>query len=292
MVVAPLDPPAHKTAKLHKDMPMEQYQAAKDHISKSMLSDFADCPARFKYLHIDGGEKPSTPSLRLGHAVHTLALEPDLYKKNYYVMPLKEDGKEIIRNASHAAYKEQLEVAAGRMILSRSELRQIEGMAEALTKNPFALALLKAAGYVEASIFWQDGDMAFRCRPDFMRNDGLLVDLKTAESVEPRKFFQSARNYNYDLSVALTSQGYEALHGKQPDEYVFLCVEPEPPHLIEAYDTFVMHPDVGISYLDYGSARLGTLLEKYKECRSKNKWPGYVGKIAPMGLPGWTKYEE
>ena len=71
-------------------------------------------------------------------------------------------------------------------------------MANSLLKNSLALSLLKSDGYVEASIFWENEEgMKFRCRPDFMRNDGLLVDLKTAESVRPENFYKNANNFNY-----------------------------------------------------------------------------------------------
>lgn len=41
---------------LHKDMGIDEYHSHKDIISKSMLSDFADCPARFKHSYIDGND--------------------------------------------------------------------------------------------------------------------------------------------------------------------------------------------------------------------------------------------
>jgi len=273
--------------KHEKNMTMEAYQAAKDHLSKSMLSDFSDCPARFKYLHIDGGDKEETPSLRLGSAVHTLALEPEKWKAEYYRMPQKEDGKEIVRNASHAAYKEQLAIAAGRIILTTKEYEQVEAMANAMAANPVAVALLKSPGFVESSILWEREGLKYRCRPDLMRNDGLIVDLKTARSAKPSFFFSDASSMDYDLSVALTAQGYEALHGTPPQEYVFLVIESEAPYIIEAYSTFETS-ELGISYHNYGLSRLTSLIERYRECKASNKWPAYSGKITPMKPPKWA----
>src|SRR5690242_17134894 len=103
------------TARHFKDMPMEQYQAMTDYLSKSMLAVGADCWAKFHHEY--GGErqpKKATKSLRLGTAVHTFALEPHLFDSLHYIMPLKEDGKEIVRNETHSAYKEQLAIADGR----------------------------------------------------------------------------------------------------------------------------------------------------------------------------------
>lgn len=277
------------TATHHKSLPMSGYQAARDHLSKSMLSKLADCPAVFKYHYIDGGEQDETPSLRIGSAAHTLALEPELWKSGYYKMPQKDDGKEIVRNPAHAAYKEQISIAGDRIILTTKEYESIESMANAILKSPLAVGLLKAHGYVESSIFWTDAaGRKKRCRPDFCRNDALIVDLKMTKSVKPAFFFKDARNFHYDLSVALTCEGYEALFNKPPEEYVFLCIEPEPPYLIEAFSTFE-EADMGVSYLSYGRGRLMELLAKYDECTASGVWPSYVGKITPMRLPAWAR---
>lgn len=277
------------TAKLHTDMSIVDYHSKTELLSKSMLSVFADCPARFKYKYIDGGAEKPTKSLRIGNAVHVLALEPELWVSGYHVLPEtyfndKGEEKPFRKDERMQVYKDEISRAGDRIILSREEFNTVESMAEALTKNAFALSLLKAPGYVEASILW-DG---FRCRPDFMRNDSLIVDLKTARSVKPSVFQKDAFNLHYALSVALTTRGYEALHGKKPDDYVFLCIEPEPPYLISCFNSFDAMDDSGISYLEYGEAELTKILAKYDECKATNIWPGYAQKIQPMKIPRWA----
>ncbi len=261
-------------------------------LSKSMLSVLADCPARFHYQYILGGKGEDTPSLRLGNAMHVLALEPDLWAKGYHVLP---EGHR--RDARTEKHKEQTLIADGRVMITTKEHETVLGMAEALVKNPTALSLLKSPGRVESSIYWQDGDLQLRCRPDLLRNDALVVDLKTARSVKPSLFFKDAFNMHYDLSVALTNRGYEALNGKPLDNYIFLCIESEPPYLIEAYESF--RPPVdgdgfhsGMSYLELGNGRLDALLAVFKHCFAMKTWPGYCEKIEPMGYPRWANLGE
>lgn len=274
----------------HTSMPMEKYQASHEFISKSMLGVFDDCPAKFKYLYIDGNEKPRTKSLRLGTAIHTLALEPEKFRSEFYVLPMKDDGKEIIRNASHAAYKEQLAIAADREVLSNSEYEQIEGMANSLTRNTMAINALKGAGFIESTIMWEQDGMKFKCRPDLMKNDGLIIDLKTAKSAKPRIFMSDARSYGYDLSVALTSRGFQALHGKPAEEYIFLVIEPEVPYVVELFTSFETDENTGQSYLDSGSNRLDAIIERFKECQASKIWPNYTGgSITPMSQPAWSR---
>lgn len=270
-----------------KEIPILEYHRSPG-LSKSMISVLDDCPTRFKYQYLDGGKKEETASLRLGNAMHVLALEPELWKSGYHVLP--EGHRKDARTEKH---KEQVDIAAGRTMLKQEEFETVEGMADALVKNPFALSLLKAPGRVEASIFWEFDGINMRCRPDFMRNDGLIVDLKTARSVKPEFFFKDAYNYHYDLSVALTTMGYEELYGKIPDNYIFLCIESEPPYLIEAYESYRSPVDgdgmpLGPSYLDKGRERLDKLISIYKGCVLSGVWPGYVGKIRAMEVPRWA----
>jgi len=282
------------TAVHHKSMPMDEYQGARDYLSKTMLGKFADCPARFKHYYIDGGEQESTPSLRLGCAVHTMALEPDKWRTDYHVLPQtykneKGEVKKWIHNESWKHVQEEILRAGNKTVLKQDEIAQIEGMANALVRNPLAMSLLKAPGYVESSIFWENSQgQKLKCRPDLMRNDGLIVDLKTAKSVKPDVFFSDAYKFNYHLSAALTWEGYEALHGKEADNYIFLCIEPEPPYLISCFESVKPMSDLsGVSYLDYGRRELTRLLAEIKDCREKNVWPSYTDKIIPMRVPGW-----
>lgn len=273
------------TAELFKEMPNEEYHSRTDALSKSMLSVFSDCAARFKYQYLDGGQQEDTKSLRLGSAVHTLALEPEKFAATYHILP--EGHRNDARTDKH---KEQITLADGRIMLKTQEYQQVMDMAEALTKNAYALSLLKSPGYVEASIFWDDEDgQMYRCRPDLMRNDSLLVDLKTCRSAKPSLFEKDGWNYHYHLSAALTSRGYKALYDKPPEDYVYIAIESEPPHIIECYNAFDTFDELsGLSYHAMGEWELAKLIDQYKICKATDTWPGYNGKITPMKAPRWA----
>lgn len=285
-------------AKFYPDMSIDEYHGhAKDMVlSKTMLKEIlppSGCPALFKWLYLDGGvdEKESTQSLNMGKAVHTLALEPELFEQTYFVLPEKyEDGKKVVRNESHKKYQELLEQAGDKEIIREQDMENIKSMAKALTLNPFALSLLNAPGHIESSIFWTDEEtgLKLRCRPDFMRDDGLIVDLKMAQTARPDLFRKHAFDFAYDVSVALTCRGYEALYGKRPDNYVLLLVEPKKPHLIEAYDTFRSY-EMELSYLDGGELRLQQAMHLIQMGMETNNWPSYVGEIRPMEYPVYAK---
>ena len=311
------------TTQFIKDMDIVEYHNKKDYLSKTMLKDLADCPAIFKYKYHDGGKTPPTKSLRLGSAVHTLALEPELWKAGYHVMPetyFNDKGEEkSLRHdirmqavqdqyfaAGYDVFKDEsqnwqvLETKKSKVILTKKEFEQIESMANALIKDRTACALLSGAGYVESSIFWEkehteneSGKKMLinkRTRPDLLRNDGVIVDLKTAASVKPDMFFKSSSDLCYDLSVALAFEGYNELHGKDPDNYVFVCVESTAPFLISIFESTKPMDDtmVQTSFLEYGQAHLESLIQLYMNCTLTNKWRGYQESIGTMSVPPWA----
>jgi hypothetical protein len=276
-------PPVNR-AELIEDLSIEDYHARKDVISKSMLADM-DCPARFKWKYLDGGKEPDSDCLNIGNAVHTLALEPKLFHERFYVI-----GEGIRRDKRTEAFKEVISEAGTRKLIAHNDFKDIQGMAASLAGNKWALALLQGSGKIEPSIFWTDEEtgIPLRCRPDFMRDDGLIVDLKTGHTAEPEGFMRTAWNLGYDMSAAMTSEGYRALTGKMPDNYVFLVVEKEPPYIIEAYDSFRPCDPADpahLTYHDAGAFRFRQALNQYKQCRDTNNWPAYSGKISPMKVP-------
>lgn len=292
-------------ATLYKDMDINEYHSKTDVISKSMLQKFSDCPARYKYLYIDGGEGKKTKALQLGNLVHTLALEPELYKKRYAITPEtytndKGEDKPWRNDMRIKAVMEWHAENDDKIIITSDDKKQAEAMARSITKDKYARKLLEGDGYVEASIFFEYKGLKFRCRPDDMKNSGVLNDLKITRSNKPGMFRADAWNYGYHLSVALTSLGYEALYGKKPDNYTFICVEQELPYIVQCYDTYrPFDPVTGLSLYDMGMYQLDRLIDGYnesedehvrgiKECLEEGVWPAYFEGIKPLGAPHWA----
>lgn len=262
-------------------------------ISKSMLSEMG-CPAKFEWKYVKGNQSADKSVFNVGNAVHTLALEPDTFHDRFYVIP-----KGVRRDKRTAEYQGIIAEANGRKMLleegttNESGYDDIKAMAESIASNKIALALLKRKGLAEPSIFWTDPTtgVKLRCRPDFMAEDGLIVDLKTARDAEPEAFFRAAFDCHYDVSVGMTCDGYKALYGKMPDNYVFLVVEKNGPCIIEAYDSFRpfdLEDPAKLTYLAAGNYRYRKFLESYKSCVDSGVWPAYSGKVNPMGIPRYA----
>lgn len=255
--------------------------------SKSQLA-MMDCPAKFKFKYIDGGVDDEKDYFNVGNAVHTLALEPDLFHSRFYLLP-----EGVRRDKRTDAYKQHLDAAQSRKIITASDFIDIKGMAAGLAGNKKAMLLLNAKGMIEPSIFWTDPEsgLKMRCRPDFLRDDGLIVDLKTAQSAEPSDFARAAFDCHYDMSVGMTVDGVTRLTGTRPDNYVFLAVEKKAPYIVEAYDSFTPWDADDMSkftYFDAGSYRYRAAVNKLSECIKSGIWGGYSDKINPLFVPRYA----
>jgi hypothetical protein len=272
---------SNQTAELRNNT-IDQYHQKDGYISKSVLSDIIDCPAVFKHWHVDNNVKPQKDHLNIGNAVHTLAIEPELFNQRYHVLP-----EAIRRDKRSAAYIEQVQIAAERTIITFNDYESIHAMAMALKTDRTAKILLSRTGKIEHSIYWTcpKTGLKFKCRPDQMGDDGVIVDIKTDRDVRPHKFKWQSREYCYDMSVALTYRGYEALYGKPPEEYIFLLVDKEAPHIVQAYNTFRTADDSVRSVLDEGNDRLDKAINKLLECQKTGIWPAYFDGIQPLSVP-------
>lgn len=256
-------------------------------LSKSQLGDL-DCPAKFKHAYVDGNAASDKDHFNVGNAAHTLALEPDLFDDRFYVLP-----EGLRRDARTDAFKACQVEAGKRKMITHNAHANLIGMSKALLKSTIAMSILEGAGKIESSIFWKDKEsgLSLRTRPDLMRDDGLLVDLKTCVSADPMRFSKAAFDNKYDISVAMMTAGYEMLHAKKPDNVVFLCIEKEPPYVIEAYDSFrPWDPDdmSKFTYFDAGWFRYRNALRQFNECMETGIWPGYSRTITPMSVPGYA----
>ena len=170
-----------------------------------------------------------------------------------------------------------------RTILNPDQWQTIHAMRNALMAHPAANALLtNIPGEAEKSVYWLDAltGVLCRCRPDWWRDDNVIVDLKTTEDASQEGFARSMAKFRYDVQAAYYLDGVQAATRKRPKAFVFIAVEKKPPY------------GVGVYVLDAESLELGRAqyqhdLRIYAECVRTGEWPGYGDKIQTISLPGW-----
>lgn len=274
-------------------------------VSKSDLALFADAPRLYQFYKRQGHpSKPPTDSMIIGSAAHAMALEPELFRKLFYIVPeLTPDGKKLIRSTAHkfeGCWNNHVAAAGLRTILREQDIPKIEGIAGALIKNPTSRILLEsrkgqpgfAEHAIEQSIFWTDDEWGIdcRCKPDDLRSDDVCLDLKVTESISPAAFAKSAADFMYDLSVAHIAAGFQDLTGRPLKEYVFICVSQTAPYLISCFSAMEKF-DGRQSVFDIGNHRRRNLLRRMKDCLQSDHWPEYVEGVVPMSFPPWVVKE-
>lgn len=170
-----------------------------------------------------------------------------------------------------------------RTILNPEQWKTIHAMRDALMAHPAANALLTGIkGKAEKSVYWIDATTGVlcRCRPDWWRDDNLIVDLKTTEDASPEGFARSIAKFRYDVQDAFYTDGVQQATGKRPKAFVFIAVEKKPPYGVGVY---VLDAETK----DLGRAQYQHDLRVYAECVRSGVWPGYGDKIQTISLPGW-----
>lgn len=250
---------------------------AMEGVSKSGLDQFAKSPAH--YISALQTPRAETQAMRIGSLFHSLILEPETIR----IVPAPACDRRT--KAGKAEYAEFCAVNEGAEVVSADEWEMLSGMACSIKDHPAANALLGGNGRAENSLFWKDVDTGVlcKCRPDFYRADGIVVDLKTTEDASPRAFMCSIAKYRYHVQSAFYSDGLTtALFPVKG--FVFVAVEKKPPYAVAVYQLDNQAVEAGrVLYKDE--------LLKMAVCMVDNNWPAYSTRIETLSLPDWAVRE-
>jgi len=230
------------------------------------------CPAAFKW-QLDNPQ-PYKKELELGTAAHKLVLDdgPELV-----LVDAKRWDTDAIK-AEVAAIR-----AAGDIPLKRHELEQVRAMAAALRADEEAARLLEpGSGLAEQSAFWEDNGIWRRCRFDWLRDDGQIVDYKTARSCRREDLEKAFYEHGYAQQQEWYLDGGLALDLADPEKpFQFVLQEKEPPYLVVVTTCDPMARGIGRHLNEVA-------LNTYAICRDSGEWPGYLPN--PMtALPAWVE---
>lgn len=185
-------------------------------------------------------------------------------------------------------------------VLTQEEWDELHRMREAVMAHPAARALMTGApGVAEQSVYWRDPatGLLCRCRPDFWRRDGIVVDLKTCDDASLDGFMRSIAKWRYHVQHPFYLDGIGLMQSQhqtplpdfahaRPKAFVFLAVE----RGARVVDGVAL--GVGVYMLDSESVELGRQeyqrnLKSIAECHKAEKWPGYGDNIQAISLPAW-----
>lgn len=294
-------------------------------ISKSGLDIIRRSPLH--YQHSLTARRDPTPDQRIGTLAHALILEPETVWDHYatpFVAPegalatvdeikerlkglglpvsgkksdlstrlLESDPSIVLLDDARALHAETV---GDREIVSAEEMAQAEAIRDAVMAHPAAGKLLApGSGVAELSAYWNDTETGVlcRCRPDFWRHDGTIVDLKTARDASPAGFPGSILSWRYHVQAAFYLDGIARARAAggvdmpAPKAFVFVAVEKVAPYAVAVY-----HLDAQQS-LAIGRREYREDIGTYAECARSGVWPGYGDKIQSISLPEWRLRQE
>lgn len=236
-----------------KDIPNKDYHAGVG-VSSSFIRRFGE-----SQLHAIEHQQETTPAMKFGTAAHSLLVEGQkAFDEQVWVMsgsPYTKAYKE--EKAEHESYD--------RIVLHEDVASTIFSMKDKMIYE--GNAYLDAKGKVaESSFYWYEDDVLCKCRPDLIcppldnlnsKNEIVIVDYKTTQSVEPYTFAKSVKKFRYDLQAAYYRRGMEAA-GYKVDSFVFVAQEKTYPY---ASKVFRMTKE----QMDFGWSIMESYLEDFKE---------------------------
>lgn len=165
------------------------------------------------------------------------------------------------------------QIAAGRTVITDSELEAISGMARSLGEHP----LVKAGildGYVERSLIWKDAETGawLKSRPDCIPNaSGDFADLKTTTSVATDALERTIAEYDYQMQGALVAMAARAVLGLEMQSFTLVFVEKSAPYCVRVVS---LTPED----LTRGQMQVEAAARVFAECCRSGVWPGPGGR--------------
>jgi hypothetical protein len=223
-------------------------------------------------------EQMTSPALEFGSAFHSKVLTPDLFQKEYVIEP---DFGDLRTKAAKELKASFLMENINKKGLDFESATKIELMSQAVFNHPVANQLL-TDGDAEHSFFWIDDQTKLQCkaRPDYVRRDGIIIDLKTTSDASWFEFQRSIVKYRYHAQGGHFTNGVSKVMGSDYGTFILIVIESSAPYNVAVYN------------LDEDSLNLGRTSIKMDFDKilayEKTQWTGYPCMIMDMFLPPWA----
>ena len=240
-------------------------------------------------LHAMQNKKEPSEAMLIGSAVHAIVLENRI---GHVVLPDAAKGSSKLAKALRADFEAE---HSDKIVLSQASADKVMLMAESVLSHKGASALLSIDGQSELPIFWEetiimpDGERVVKMKGKLDRSNPLgVIDLKKTCESSMRRLSIAIESYGYHIQAAHYLAG-AAANGLPADDFIFIFVEDEAPHLTH------------LKKLDHESIFEGELarqelIKKYLKCVDNNYWPGYNDSIETISIPRYgfrhSIYEE
>lgn len=264
-------------------------------LTKSGLMALRKSPAHF-YQWMVSPPDPSTESMALGTATHTLVFEPEKWANEIVVIPEDAPKKPTAAQlrAEEPSDKATISInwwndfksrSEGKTIISLEQEANARGMADAVLGNEECLSYLKYPNaQAELSISSVEKvkglDIACKMRCDLLTMDGkVIVDLKTTQDSEQEAFSKKFFSLGYWMQAAHYIATARAA-GLPVERFIFIAVESSPPFSVALYE-------LDDKSLQKAFQIRQRLLETLADCIASGKYPSHSKGISRLTMPNW-----
>ena len=220
-----------------------------------------------------------TPSMEMGTAAHCLVLDGEkAFDAQYIKKPdnIKLTTKEGKEWKASVGRKKILNVGG-----KDDPWNSVQGMAESLRRLEWYSGTDDE--YIkrnEVSVYWDWTGVRCKARLDsVLVEEGIVLDLKTTDTVDPELFAKKVVGLGYDFQAAYYAKAAEVAFGK-PFKFLFVAVERKAPYTV---DIFEVTPDM----ISEGLYKCEKALKTYAQCEASGEWPNREPVIRQLDYPGW-----
>lgn len=220
-----------------------------------------------------------TPAMEMGTALHCRVLDGEKAFQSSYIQKPKDI------NLSTKEGREWKATVGKKKILTTGgkddPWNSVQGMTDALRKiDWFSGTDKEYIKYNEVSIYWDWLGVNCKARLDrVLVDEGIVLDLKTTDSVDATTFQKKVVGLQYDFQAAYYAKAAEIAYGK-PFKFIFVAVERKAPYCV---DMFEVSPNMMREGLSKNIAALKLL----KTCATLDQWPAPEPKINKLDYPRW-----
>lgn len=219
--------PSNDFGFLIRETHAEYREKAKAHLTSHALADFRKCPLLYRKRQAGLVPDEDRPAFALGRAAHALILEHAEQFNRLYVIS---DGPINDRTGSAfgkdtAAYREWRNGLKDKEPVSWSDYELISDMADGVSGNPEAVALLEH-GQAEGVVRVEYSGVPCQTRMDWFNPERGIVDLKTCDDLT--WFEADARRFGYAHQMAFYQAVLERAMGKRAPVHMIAVEKKEP----------------------------------------------------------------
>ncbi len=249
---------------------------ARENFSK--LKHIAVSPAHYRHNLMMPFE--DTDAKKRGRACHLAVFEPERFRAEVVVWEDRRAGK---------AWEQFLDRHPDKEILTPGMYEVAIAAGKAARADAIAAPYL-AGGAAETTVLWSHvspsiGDlpgysMDCKGRLDFVSSAGVIADLKTTKTAEPRAFGAECARLKYHVQAAWYVDGWKAMTGQELP-YVIVAVEAVEPYVVTV---FRVPPHL----IELGRSIYREWLDTLAFCRRTNNYPAYAATEVDLELPRWA----